>query len=125
MRLEVTCRLIRAVAHAATLLWSSEAYPLTQQGHYKVLRFANSGCEAWTSARKGPRGAPVAVGLTGWVLGYISAVNEYGPWSADVTQGTDTDSVFAWIDNYCAQHPLNNVDDATEVLLGELGAKNH
>ena len=75
--------------------------------------------------RKGPRSAPIAVGLTGWVLGYISAVNEYGPWSADVTQGIDTDGVFGWIDNYCAQHPLHNVDDAAEALMGELGAKNH
>ena len=30
---------------------------------------------------------------------------------------------YAWIDNYCSQHPLDSVEDAAAVLKNELTAR--
>src|SRR5262245_16180541 len=42
-----------------------------------------------------------------WVLGFLSAFNYYGNGSGDVHHGTDNEGVYAWIDNYCATHPMD------------------
>ena len=58
---------------------------------------------------------------TAWVQGFISAFNYYGGATApDIASGTDANGVFAWIDNYCAAHPLDTIATATIALVSEL-----
>jgi hypothetical protein len=58
-----------------------------------------------------------------WVRGFISAFNFYQSAKGDVTAGTDMDGIYAWIDNYCANHPLERVDQATIALINELSQR--
>jgi len=60
---------------------------------------------------------------TQWVVGFISAFNYYKGATADVTNGTDMNGVFAWIDNYCAAHPLDPIAKATMALIDELSQR--
>ena len=54
-----------------------------------------------------------------WLLGFLSARNIYGGgW--DFLKHTDSQAVIAWMDNYCLQHPLDYVDEATAALIKEL-----
>jgi hypothetical protein len=53
-------------------------------------------------------------------LGWLSATNYYnGPDSGvkDVTAGTDSQGIFAWIDSYCRSHHLEKLADAVSALV--------
>ena len=63
-----------------------------------------------------------------WVYGFITAIN----WSIlpsdrgvvrDLAEDTDNRGLFAYIDNYCAVHPLETVYVAATDLTNELLAK--
>lgn len=61
---------------------------------------------------------------TAWVNGLLSAFNYYGSAAAsDVANGIDANGVFAWIDNYCAAHPLDSIATATIALISELSKR--
>jgi len=47
-------------------------------------------------------------------------VNRFGSGPSDISKGTDIDDITAWIDNYCAQHPLDRFADAASALVIEL-----
>jgi hypothetical protein len=61
--------------------------------------------------------------LMAWAQGFITSVNMRGPGSEDITKGTDSDGVAAWIDNYCQQHPLHPLAKAVDALVDELTTK--
>ena len=43
-----------------------------------------------------------------WILGFITAFNQYGSSNpSDVSQGTTTEEMMAFINNYCRNHPRN------------------
>jgi hypothetical protein len=58
-----------------------------------------------------------------WVDGFISAFNIYRSTTGNVVTGTDMNGVYAWIDNYCAAHPLDKIAGATDALLKELSQR--
>lgn len=62
-----------------------------------------------------------------WVLGYLSAYNNFKSSSGNVTGATpgrtDNEGLFAWIDSYCGSHPLDTVSIATEALIQDLEAR--
>ncbi len=60
---------------------------------------------------------------TAWVNGFLSAFNFYGTSKEDIANGIDANGVFAWIDNYCAAHPLDNITRATIALITELSKR--
>ena len=61
---------------------------------------------------------------TAWVNGFLSAFNDYGSAAAsDVANCIDANGVFAWIDNYCAAHPLDSTATATIALISELSKR--
>jgi hypothetical protein len=73
-------------------------------------------CGWWTSERRKNESAGGAVH---WMLGYRSGANIFGS-GPDVLQGMDGRAIAAWIDNYCAQHPLDQLSSAGPPLLNEL-----
>jgi hypothetical protein len=91
-----------------------------------VLGEGNISCGQWLKARQlAADGATIL--MTGrfaaeaWVLGYVSAFNGYGlTVSKNVAEGTDVEGIFAWIDQFCRKQPLENVLDATTMLVVEL-----
>jgi hypothetical protein len=60
---------------------------------------------------------------TQWVIGYISAFNVYRSPTGNLTAGTDTNGIYAWIDNYCAARPLDTIVKATDALIDELSQR--
>jgi hypothetical protein len=61
--------------------------------------------------------------MTSWIQGFITAYNFDVPGPSDLTKGTDVDGLQAWMDNYCAQHPLANIADAAIALVDELSKR--
>lgn len=81
-------------------------------------------CGNWTSYRRA--GGYTDLAPQAWIQGYISALNfsvslrGEGP---DIMQGTDAEGIFAWVDNYCAAHPLNSISQAALDLATDLRSK--
>lgn len=60
--------------------------------------------------------------LVSWVWGYVAGFNiESGYPTAD--QSPDYESTLAYFDKYCTENPLNNLIQATNNLIHELGGK--
>jgi hypothetical protein len=53
-----------------------------------------------------------------WVLGWISAAGHYDVHGT--LRHTDVDAMKAWVDNYCHDHPLDDLDDAAIALVKAL-----
>ena len=51
-----------------------------------------------------------------WVQGFLSAVGWAGV--ADPLAETDENGVFGWIDNYCRENPVNNLEAAAIAFVG-------
>jgi hypothetical protein len=59
------------------------------------------------------------VQLKSWVQGYMSGANGYQH-NADFLIELDAPAIFAWLDNYCRQHPLEKLINASDALISEL-----
>jgi hypothetical protein len=66
------------------------------------------------------RGAGQGQQLQYWVLGYLSAANVFGDQNGDLLSDLDGHAVWSWIDNYCRNHPLARLTEATDTLYREL-----
>lgn len=76
-------------------------------------------CGSWTMQRQGAETVEkgtVAVAQAMWVLGYVSAFESPLGTSASIDNG----GLFAWMDNYCAKHPLDNIAAAASHLVESL-----
>jgi hypothetical protein len=94
------------------------AFAQSDLGDHMVLGHGLVPCEEWTKERR--ENSPVAALRGAWVLGYLTAVNRYAPWaSKDIAEGMDTEAVWSWIDNYCAQNPGEAIAHATAALVSE------
>jgi hypothetical protein len=79
----------------------------------------NISCDSWIKSRGG--GNPVAAARTAWVLGFVTAFNQYrSKPEGDVSGGKDTEVLMARIDDYCRLHPLDNLYNASAALVDEL-----
>lgn len=52
----------------------------------------------------------------------MSAAGYYG--MPGPLRDTDAEAVAAWVDNYCREHPLNNIREAAASLVDELAKPN-
>lgn len=75
-------------------------------------------CANWTENRSN-RGRYTQA-LEGWVLGYLTAYNAYEDETGRVDPTVNATSAFGWIDQYCAEHPLDDMMTATIKLITEL-----
>ena len=109
--------LLAALLLPATAL--SQGVPTPQYG---VLGVGLKSCGTWTETRA-QKGDDASTRMA-WVGGFITAINSLSagresPFT-NITQGTDAEGLWAWIDNYCAQHPLDPFVFAAQALVGEL-----
>jgi hypothetical protein len=84
-----------------------------------VLGHGNVSCVSWIESRGGDN--PLAATRTAWVLGFLTAFNQYGSKpGGDVSGGKDTEVLMARIDDHCKGHPLDNLYNASAALVDEL-----
>jgi len=89
---------------------------------FAVLGQGNVSCESWLNERKG--GDARASNRIAWVLGYVTAFNQYGSKPiGDVSGGKSTEEIMAWIDSYCGQRPSDNLYKASAALVDEFRQK--
>lgn len=74
-------------------------------------------CGAWSAARRDR----VAQATEQWLLGFLTGV-AYGSMAASGPNPlafTDPEGAWAWIDNYCREHPIEDVTRAAVMLTRE------
>ncbi len=108
---------------AAVALSPGAAFAAPDTPRYEILGPGAAPCGTWTSQRQLPDQA-LALSNQTWVLGYITAYNEYLATSGNVAAGTDSDGIAAWIDTYCAAHPQDDLAHAARALIEDLRARN-
>jgi hypothetical protein len=69
---------------------------------YRVIGEGTASCGAWTE----DRGIRRAMPDESWVLGFLSGIGYTGDETIDPLKNMDAKGVTAWIDNYCAAHPI-------------------
>ena len=106
----------------ALAVWSVVAHSMADNTGYNIMGISGKSCGDWTTERKKGESWEVVARMS-WVLGYVTAVNRFGPWSSNVAAGTDANGLLAWIDNYCTQHPLEDIETAGGLLVAELGQR--
>lgn len=79
-----------------------------------MLGQGGKSCGTWAEDRK--EGSVITFTNQAWVLGYLSAANSYG-YEKDILKSSDNAELFGWIDNYCKQYPLKDIDDASNALI--------
>lgn len=81
-----------------------------------IMGAGTQSCGFWTRWSK-ERGMMSNV-LFAWVQGFISRAS-YSRLT-DLLRGRDADGLQAWVDNYCAAHPLDTIELAAGALELEL-----
>ena len=89
------------------------------KGPVTTYGFPNTdSCASWTESREGD--AHLRLEQEGWVLGFITGLNAFGPNSSNVAPGTTATGLLGWVDNYCKANPLDSVTAAGFKLANEL-----
>jgi hypothetical protein len=79
-------------------------------------------CSQWQRAREDQDMSMLAA--RNWLLGYLSGLStgrdrEFWGGGGTRVAELDNDSVFVWVDNYCAAHAKANLGEAGEALFLE------
>lgn len=74
-------------------------------------------CGAWIKQKGTLQGS----GSKGWLVGFLTGVAVES--DKDLLAGTESDSLFFWVDKYCQENPLNDLALAGWVLSVELRLK--
>jgi hypothetical protein len=80
-------------------------------------------CSKWIEEKRIAKSAkelnkiPVLI-TRSWFLGYLSGRADAS--GRNFLKGTDSDSIFLWLDNYCQANPQADLDKAGIDLAGEL-----
>ena len=84
-----------------------------------VLGQGNISCLSWIESRGDDN--PLAATRTAWVLGFVTAFNQYrSKPEGDVSGGKDTEVLMLRIDDHCRLYPLDNLYKASTALVDEL-----
>jgi len=71
----------------------------------------SASCVTWLAVRHDPTRTD-RDGAEQWVLGYVSGVSSVTP-----LKGLNANAIWAWVDKYCQDHPLDDVSDAVVALI--------
>jgi hypothetical protein len=103
----------------AMLIWvlfvtaSSQAFSQTMVG---------TGARSYGAWTKDRRDSVFSTVNDQWVFGYLSGANDEIK-SPDFLKLTDSSAIVAWINNYCASHPLDKIFAAATALKNELKSR--
>jgi hypothetical protein len=100
-----------------TSILARNCWAITSEGRFTILGEGTTSCGSWLQQRK----SQLWLNEAAWVLGYLTAYNKL-VWKggSNIAAGTDADGIEAWIDTYCAAHPLDTINSAVEALTTEL-----
>ena len=128
-----TLAVVGALLFSAGSAWKAEAGAVDHQvGVYKNLGAGSISCGTWTkdsnAHSRDPQNSIFAAFWhvnQNWVLGYITAFNAWGPLekrpgASDISKGTNSDGITAWIDNWCRANPLEDITTGAIYLIEEL-----
>ncbi len=102
----------------AGLSISAAAGAADKSGSYTTFGAGNMSCESWLKERE--KGKPQAWEFQQWLLGYVSAYNNWVHKGRNVADGTNANGMFAWIDKYCADRPRDVLATVVEELILDL-----
>ena len=62
--------------------------------------------------------------MESWLLGYVSGFDDHG-WTdtPEITPDMNNGSVIAWVDTYCRNNPMANLNGASSELVREIIAR--
>jgi len=92
------------------------AFSAISNGAFAVEIRGFPSCETWL--KKDTARQYRAMTNEFWVLGYLSG--KASGLDKDFLKGTDNETIYHWIDNYCRAYPAKDVDDAARDLAKEL-----
>jgi hypothetical protein len=103
---------------ACSLAFVAACSQAAQAQEYLVFNYPEAdSCSSWSQERASNKPSQA---VEGWVLGFVSGRNRYGPGDGLLGAETNSTSLVAWIDRYCAQNPLDTVTKAAMELVKEL-----
>jgi hypothetical protein len=98
-------------------------YPSAFAAEEKTVNMIGHGvesCGAWTESRKDGNSA----GYGDWLLGYLSAVNLWGPTGGrDLLHNRNGQEMVEWVDKYCNIFPDHEIESAARQLILDLGRR--
>lgn len=103
---------MRGVCWRALALSLGVAFSANAQ--FTIIGAGGMSCGEWAAARRNPYSSAQAMSNGEWILAFIAG--EAYQQVTDPLKGTDADGVWAWIDNYCAIHPLDTQVEAAEAF---------
>ena len=112
----------RAIAICAAWALSAAVAPgrslaFDADGTYMVHGSGQTTCREWLiDARIGDSGAWQ---LQQWVLGYLTAYNEFVRGPADIADGMGSEGVFNWIDTHCGASQGDSLGQAVRAMISE------
>jgi hypothetical protein len=98
---------------AAALVVAVGSIHLTGQAGGTIYGAGTNTCASWTESRKGDTWFTAGQ----WVLGYVSAVNQY---AHTLPARTDSRTMANWVDDYCRENPDDDVAQAANALVDHL-----
>jgi hypothetical protein len=72
-------------------------------------------CGTWIASRRQSEWASIQPGQ--WILGFLSGVGYWGEGLVDPLNSVDARAVWAWVDNYCLAHPLEDIERAGAAFI--------
>jgi hypothetical protein len=84
-------------------------------GIYTVQGSGDDSCGTYFSG--GIIGSSARAVYAAWLAGFLTAINASTPGLKSILSTTDIGSALGWIDNYCQQHPTENLASAAESLV--------
>jgi len=112
MRFRATAAMAAMLLCAASLGSAQTATPGVQ--HMVGYGAGGPSCGKWLAERKGTNWYTMGQ----WLLGWLTAAGYYNVRGG--LRETDSDAATAWVDNYCREHPLDNLVVAPGHLVDEL-----
>ena len=91
------------------------------QGDYSVKGEGNYSCPEYVSAKRSNT-AKLYSSIT-WVQGFVTGMNYQRALETDtnsfIARDTPAASIARWLENYCQEHPADDVADAAEAFITE------
>ena len=108
---------MRLLILISAILIGSSLQSVAQQPR-TYIGYAETSCGSYTNDRS----KNMAWGMETWALGFISGQN-WASTTPDSLKGVDAAALYAWLDNYCRQNPLEKFPKAVMALARELDAR--
>lgn len=110
-------KILIASAFLSVALFSTGAAAFDKEGKYVVHGAGEISCREWIVDRNLDDAG--AWQLQQWLLGYVTAYNEWVRGSADVLEDSDATGFFTTVDEYCGANQSNSVFDAVAAFVDE------